>query len=83
MYQLIKEILQNPEDKTNIKLVYCSKNDILLKKELDVLQSKHPERLKVTYLVDDGTPKVGPGDLKVHLPRRELKTAVLVCGNEG
>ena len=55
MYQLIKRVLNNPEDKTQrLWLIYCNKTkeDILLKKELDTLQEQHKDRLNILYVLD-------------------------------
>jgi len=54
MYQLIRKVLDNPDDKTKISMIYANvtPDDIMLKSELDRLQSEHPERLQVHYTVD-------------------------------
>lgn len=55
MYQIICRILENTNDKTsNIWLIYGNKklDDILLKTELDELEKKHPDRLKVKYVLE-------------------------------
>ncbi|KAH9266692.1 hypothetical protein BASA83_010367 [Batrachochytrium salamandrivorans] len=66
MYQLIRRILENPEDKTTLCLVYASRDErnILLKSELDLLQSVHPERLCIRYQVDSC---VGPMPANIHV----------------
>lgn len=53
MYQLIHEILSNPRDATQVRLVYASRSpsDIILKTELDALAVTHPN-FKVLYTVD-------------------------------
>lgn len=53
MYQIILEVLSNPEDKTKITLLYSnrSEEDILLKDELDALAAKHPEQFKIHYVL--------------------------------
>jgi cytochrome-b5 reductase len=50
-YQLIRHILENPNDKTQVRLVYANNTpeDILLKKELDEFAKKYPDRFKVKY----------------------------------
>ncbi|KAI9292251.1 NADH-cytochrome b5 reductase 1 [Neoconidiobolus thromboides FSU 785] len=55
MYQVIKAILSNPNDKTKISLIYAnvSENDILLKKDLEDLQSKHPEQFKIHHVLNN------------------------------
>jgi len=54
MLQVIKEILKNPADKTQVSLVFCNQTpaDILLRKELDQLAAASRGQLKVTYVVD-------------------------------
>jgi len=54
MLQVIKEILKNPADKTEVTLVFCNQTpaDILLRKELDQLAASSKGRLKVLYVVD-------------------------------
>lgn len=54
LYQVIHQVLKNPEDKTKITLVYGNKSpeDILLKPELDTLAKKYPDRFAVKYYVD-------------------------------
>ncbi|KAF3676950.1 NADH-cytochrome b5 reductase 1 [Capsicum annuum] len=56
MLQVIEAILKNPDDNTQVSLVYAnlSPDDILLKKKLDVLAATHPN-LKVFYTVDNPT----------------------------
>jgi cytochrome-b5 reductase len=50
-YQIIKAVLNNPDDKTKINLVYSNttQEDILLKEELQNLQKSHPDRFKVHF----------------------------------
>jgi NAD(P)H-flavin reductase len=53
MYQVIKAILKNSDDKTEMALLYAnqSPDDILLREELDALAAADP-RFKVWYTVD-------------------------------
>lgn len=53
MYQLIREVLANPRDNTQITLLYASRTpeDIILKAELDALAVVH-KNFKVIYTVD-------------------------------
>lgn len=90
LYQLIHHIAKNPEDKTKINLYYGNRtpNDILLKKELDEIQKKHPDQIKVTYFVDkdpsgkfDGTVGYITKDfLAKNAAGPKEKTVVFVCG---
>ncbi|KAK7264951.1 hypothetical protein RJT34_32565 [Clitoria ternatea] len=91
MLQVIEAILKNPDDKTQISLLYAnvSPDDILLQEKLDILATSHPN-LKVFYTVDNPTKnwKGGAGyiskDMVVKgLPGPSDDTLILVCGPPG
>lgn len=91
MLQIIEAILKNPNDNTQISLVYAnvSPEDVLLKKKLDVLAASHPN-LKVFYTVDNPTKDWRGGlgyvshDMVVKgLPPPSDDTLILVCGPPG
>ncbi|XP_061345252.1 NADH-cytochrome b5 reductase-like protein [Gastrolobium bilobum] len=91
MLQVIEAILKNPDDKTQISLLYAnvSPDDILLKQKLDILATSHPN-LKIFYTVDSPTKnwKGGAGyiskDMVVKgLPGPSDDTLILVCGPPG
>ncbi|KAJ1435186.1 Riboflavin synthase-like beta-barrel [Sesbania bispinosa] len=91
MLQVIEAILKNPDDKTQISLLYAnvSPDDILLKQKLDILAASHPN-LKIFYIVDNPTKswRGGAGyiseDMVVKgLPSPSDDTLVLVCGPPG
>ncbi|KAJ4846950.1 NADH-cytochrome b-5 reductase-like protein [Turnera subulata] len=91
MLQVIEAILKNPDDKTQVSLVYAnvSPDDILLKQKLDYLAVSHPN-LKIFYTVDNPTSswKGGVGyiskDMVVKgLPHPGDDTLILVCGPPG
>lgn len=52
MFQVVQEVLSNPEDQTHIRLLYANntEQDILLRSELDNLASKH-ENFDVQYIL--------------------------------
>ncbi|KAF9177977.1 NADH-cytochrome b5 reductase [Haplosporangium sp. Z 11] len=54
MFQLIGGILKNKSDKTKINLIFANvtPEDIILKDEIDAYAKAHPDRFKVTYVVD-------------------------------
>lgn len=94
MYQLIRAIFNNPNDKTKVSLVYGSvtEQDILLKKELADIESTYPQRFKAFYLVDKPSEKWQGGS--GHVTEELLKTVlpepkegdnlkVFVCGPPG
>ncbi|KAI8911603.1 hypothetical protein EDD86DRAFT_202830 [Gorgonomyces haynaldii] len=87
MYQLIKRVLHDDQDKTKLTLLYCNKTkeDILLKRELDILAHNHPDRFQVYYALEQHgndwkgfTGRVTDKMLSV-LPSHD-KAGVLVCG---
>jgi len=90
-YQLIKAIFKNPNDKTKVTLVYgnVTEEDILLKRELEELENKFPQRFRVFYLLDK-PPKSWAGRtgfiseelLKVAMPK-EGNVKIFVCGPPG
>lgn len=54
-YQLLRVILNDPNDKTPIYMLYASRStdDIILKQELDELAKKYPDQFHLTYAVDE------------------------------
>lgn len=53
IYQLTRAILNNPEDKTKISLVYANntEEDILLRKEFEDLEKQYPGRFQKIFTV--------------------------------
>nr|GMC63391.1 NADH-cytochrome B5 reductase-like protein [Ipomoea batatas] len=91
MLQVIEAILKNPDDNTQISLLYAnvSPDDILLKKKLDVLAATHPN-LKIFYTVDSPTKEWRGGsgfiskDMVLKgLPPPSDDTLIFVCGPPG
>lgn len=54
MLQLIKHVLSDPTDDTQLELLFANKSeeDIMLRNQLDELAAKHPKQLKIWYTVD-------------------------------
>jgi cytochrome-b5 reductase len=54
MIQIISGLLKDKADKTKINLIFANvtPEDIILKEELDAYAKAHPDRFKVTYVVD-------------------------------
>ncbi|KAH0614709.1 uncharacterized protein H6S33_000345 [Morchella sextelata] len=54
MWQLMRAIFKNPEDKTKVTLVFGNRNvdEILLRKELAELENTYPQRFRAFYLLD-------------------------------
>ncbi|KAL8129575.1 hypothetical protein V2J09_018730 [Rumex salicifolius] len=91
MLQVIEAILRNPDDNTQVSLLYAnvSPDDILLKKKLDLLASSHPN-LKVYYTVDTPSDdwRGGVGFISKDMALKGLPspgedTLILVCGPPG
>ncbi|KAF9181180.1 NADH-cytochrome b5 reductase, partial [Haplosporangium sp. Z 27] len=90
MIQIISELLKDKTDKTKINLIFANvtPQDIILKDELDAYAKAHPDRFKVTYVVDkpvEGwkgpTGYVTAELLKKYSPEIESgKSKVFVCG---
>ncbi|KAG1681583.1 hypothetical protein FOA52_014091 [Chlamydomonas sp. UWO 241] len=89
MYQVVNAILKNPRDKTKVSLIYGSitEEDILLRKELDVLAQAHPGRFKVLYVLDKppagwtgGSGYITADLMRAHLPAPGPSTLTLRCG---
>ncbi|PSS13835.1 NADH-cytochrome b5 reductase-like protein [Actinidia chinensis var. chinensis] len=91
MLQIIDAILRNPDDNTQVSLLYAnvSPNDILLKHKLDVLAASYPN-LKIFYTVDNPSKDWNGGsgyitkDMVVKgLPGPSDDALILVCGPPG
>lgn len=89
MLQVISAILKHPDDRTQISLLFAnqSEEDILCRKELDDLASKHGDRFKVWYTVDRppagwkySTGFISDAMIKEHLYPPSEDSAVLMCG---
>ena len=93
MYQLMRAIFKNPEDKTKVTLVFgnISEEDILLKHEFEDLENTYPQRFRAFYLLDkppegwmQGKGFITKELLKTVLPEpKEDNVKVFVCGPPG
>lgn len=88
MYQIIKQIAKDPNDHTEVHLVFGNVNydDILLKKELDELAAKH-DNINVYYILDNPPEKWQGGVgfvtskiLKERVPAPADDVKLLMCG---
>jgi cytochrome-b5 reductase len=89
LYQLLHQITKDPQEKTKVQLVYGSKseNDILLKKEIDEIARKFPDRVKVTYFLNEPssnfkaeTGYITADWLKKNIAHPDASHQVFVCG---
>lgn len=87
--QVILEILNNPEDKTKVTLIYGNKSeeDILLRDRLDKLMIDH-RQFSVVYTLDNAPKSYWAGEVgfvdaakvRKYLPNPRGNSMVLVCG---
>ncbi|GJE89965.1 cytochrome-b5 reductase [Phanerochaete sordida] len=89
MLQIIRAALKNPADKTKLSLIYANVNyeDILLKKELDLLAQNHRDRFTVYYVLNNppdnwngGVGFVTKEQIQEHMPPTSEDIKVLMCG---
>ena len=95
MLQVADAMLDNPEDRTKISLVFANETeaDIIMKKEIDALAGKYPGRFSVHYVVtkpdimglmwNGSTGFITPEILKKHMPGPQKGNVVMVCGPPG
>lgn len=90
-YQLIQGILENPEDKTKITLVFGvnSEQDVLLNEEFKQYEARYPDRFKAVYAVSGlkgESERFRKGYVTEALlrelaaPASDANTKVMVCG---
>ncbi|KAG5517252.1 hypothetical protein RHGRI_037868 [Rhododendron griersonianum] len=89
MFQVTRAILENPKDKTNVRLIYANVTyeDILLKEELDNLASNFPSRFTVYYVLnqppevwDGGVGFVSKEMIQAQCPAPAPDIQILRCG---
>ena len=90
IYQLIQGILNNPDDKTKVNLVFGvnTEQDLLLREELEQYKKRFPDRFNYLYTVSHPTEESSPlrkGYVTEELLRDVVQgsgkdTKVFVCG---
>lgn len=93
MFQLIRKIFKEKEDKTEVILVSANitENDILLRQELEQFKKEHPDRFHITYVLDNppenwkgASGRINKDLLKSVLPSPSLENIkIFVCGPPG
>lgn len=92
MYQIIKAILTNPNDKTKITLLYgsVSEDDILLRAELDEFAESHKDQFKLVHFLDKAPENwsgrqgyVTKDALVEFFPKPADDVQLLICGPPG
>lgn len=93
IFQVLQAVFTNPDDKhVCVDMIYANKTieDILLKAELDDLQEKFRERLRITYILSRETKELEGGEyrrghvdtalVQSCMPARNQTTFALLCG---
>lgn len=89
MFQILRAVCENPDDKTKVKLVFANVNedDIILRKEIDDLVAKKPDQVCVHYVLNNPPQGwngyagfVTPELLKEVLPPVCPNSKLLLCG---
>lgn len=89
MLQLIREVFKDPQDSTELHLIFAnqSEDDILLRNELESIESEHPDQFKLWFTVDrpvDGwkysSGFINGDMIREHLPAPDESTLILMCG---
>ncbi|KAF8640635.1 hypothetical protein AX17_000292 [Amanita inopinata Kibby_2008] len=90
MYQILRAVLSNPDDRTRVNLIYANVNheDILLRSELDKLAHTHSQRFTIYYVLNNppagwkgGVGFVTKEHIKQFLPHPgETNSKLLICG---
>ncbi|KAK4279226.1 hypothetical protein QN277_016960 [Acacia crassicarpa] len=89
MFRVTRAILENPEDNTNIRLIYANGDihDILLKEELDEFALKFPSQFSVYYVLnmpplgwEGGVGFVTEEIIQAHCPAPAVDVKILRCG---
>ncbi|PFH37794.1 putative NADH-cytochrome b5 reductase 1 [Besnoitia besnoiti] len=89
MYQLASEILGTGSDPTCLSLLFANrtKEDILLRDELEEMQEAYPDQFRVAFTVDEPGPSwrffsgfVDEAMLRATMPPPSPDTLILLCG---
>lgn len=89
MFQVARAILENPNDKTIVHLIYANvtSEDILLKEELDAMAKNYPDRFSLYYVLNQppegwngGVGFVTKEMIKENCPAPAADVQILRCG---
>lgn len=89
MLQIVRAALKNPLDQTKLSLIYANVNveDILLRTELDELATRHPDRFRIYYVLNNPPPNWNGGvgfvtkeQIQENLPPSYDDIKILLCG---
>jgi len=90
MLQLIREMFRDPEDKSEVWLIFANQTeeDILLRPELEEIKANHSDRFHLWYTLDRppltdweySKGFISSDMVKQHLPPPEKDTFIVMCG---
>nr|UXG49833.1 nitrate reductase [Saccharina japonica] len=89
MYQVLKAVLNNPDDNTECSLIYANQTEdaILLRDELDAMAKAHPNQFNLWYTLDRpeedwtyGKGFISAEMCKEQLPAASDDTIAFMCG---
>ncbi|XP_022863676.1 NADH--cytochrome b5 reductase 1-like [Olea europaea var. sylvestris] len=89
MFQVTRAILENPNDKTKVHLIYANVTyeDILLKEQLDSLATNYSDCFKIYYVLNqppevwnEGVGFVSKEMIQTHCPAPAADIQILRCG---
>lgn len=84
LYQLIQGILLNPDERTNIKLIFAvnSESDMVLKDEISAFQKRFPEQFQVAWTISNPSSSDSPYH-NGHVDKQFLEKELLGKVNDG
>jgi cytochrome-b5 reductase len=89
MLQVIKAVLKNPEDRTQLSLIFANVNeeDILVREHLEELAEKHSDRFKLYYTLNNppegwtqGVGFISKEMIQEHCPAPADDILIVMCG---
>jgi cytochrome-b5 reductase len=89
MLQIVRGIARNPEDKTQVSLIYANVNeeDILLREEIDAIVASRPGQIRAYFVLNNppagwtgGVGFVSKDHISEHLPAPAPDVKILMCG---
>ncbi|KAK4119699.1 ferredoxin reductase-like protein [Parathielavia appendiculata] len=92
MYQVVRAICEDPEDETEVSLVYANRReeDILLREDLEALAARCPGKLSIWYMLDIapegwayGAGFVSREVVQDRMPQPGEGSKVMLCGPPG
>jgi len=92
LIQIAVQVLNEEEDTTRVSLIFQNRteDDILMRKELQDLVRRHPQRFSVHHILtqpsatwNGGCGRLNATTLRHHLPAPSPKSIVFVCGTDG